>query len=171
MKNSSSDPNILILEDDPDQMDLMISFALGEINKLMDDENTSDKQKQKLKSIQIIKVVDIRSLERTVSVYKGSLLAVLDCNVPDAKGGKSHDQLVKTNYKITGQHKPVDIVTEHLPNTPITMISSLNRFQRIVSQYYKSEYDLSLNFIGKSDQSMIKRNIGYYLRQYIKTLD
>ena len=170
MTSSNNNQAILIVEDDPDQMELLVSFALSEIQSLIEDGSTTDQQSQKLKDIKILKVSNISTLEKAVSVYKGILLAVLDCNIPDTKDGTSHDQLVKTNYRITGQHKSVDIVTEHLPSTPITMISSLNRFQKIVSRYYKSEHDLNINFISKNDQLMISRNIGYYLRQYLSSM-
>jgi len=168
MNSTTTIPNILIVEDDSDQMDLLADFALSEIQKLVDDENMSAEQRENVKRVQIIKVGNVDSLQKAVSIYQNVLLAVLDCNIPDTKDGASHDQLVKTNHRITGQHKPVDIVTEHLPGTPITMISSLNRFQKIVSQYYESNYSLNINFISKTDQLMIKRNIGYYLRQYLR---
>ena len=170
MTSPNKSPAILIVEDDLDQMDLLVSFALSEIKALMDDENTNEQQSQNLKDIKILKVNNINTLEKAVRVYKNVLLAVLDCNIPDTKDGASHDQLVKTNHRITGQHKSVDIVTKHLPDTPITIISSLNRFQRTVSRYYKSEHDLNINFIPKNDQLMINRNIGHYVRQYLTSL-
>lgn len=167
----NSNPNILIVEDDPDQMELLIEFARDEIKKLIKDENTNVRQKQKIKNIQIIKVTNINSLQKAISIHKSVLLAILDCNIPDAKGSAAHDQLVKTNHIITGQHRSVDIVIKHLPSAPITIISSLNRFQKIVSQHYEAKRDISINFISKKDQLMIKRNIGYYLRQYLGTID
>jgi len=149
-------------------MDILVDFTVGEINKLFEDQNTNDAQIEKLKSIQLLKVSNIRSLEKAASTYKGSIIAILDANTPHKKGGKTNDHLVKTNHKITGQHRAVDLIVEHSPGTPITMISSQNRFQRIVTNYYKDNYSFNVNFINKTDLSKIKRNIGYYLRQYLK---
>lgn len=167
MKRSNNNPTILIVEDDRDQMNLLVNFALIEIKTLIDDENTNDEERQKLKNIQIARISNISSLKKAVSICKNVLLAVLDCNIPDTKDGISHDQLVKTNYRITGQHQSVDIVTEHLPETPITIISSLDRFQKIVTQYYETKYSLSINFIRKNDPLMIGQNITHHLRQYL----
>lgn len=169
--SADNNSNILILEDDFDQMDLLVHFALNEIKELIEDENTNDEQRQIIKNIKIIKVRHIDSLKKAVSIHKNVLLAILDCNIPDSKDSVAHDQLIKTNHRITGQHKSVDIVTKHLPKTPITMISSLDRFKRIINQHYKNKYDLSINFIRKNDQPMLQRNIGYYLRQYLKTVN
>ena len=166
-KNTKS--NILVIvEDDPDQKSLLVNFALDEIKILLHNENTNDEKKQRLKNIKIISASNIRSLKKAASAHENALMALLDCNIPDEKGGKPHDQFVKTNHKITGQHKSVDIVRELLPGTPITMVSSMNRFQKIVTQYYQKEFDFSVNFISKKDVLMIQRNIRYYLRQYLK---
>ena len=165
---SSKNPKLLIVEDDKEQMELLVSFALSEIQNLADHGSTNDKQKQILQSVTVIKANNVQSLKKITSSYKDIFLAVLDCNLPDSEGQPATDQLIKTNYRITGQHRPVDIVLKHLPNTPITMISAFNRFQSLLNQYYESKYDLSINFIRKSDQSMIKRNIAYYLRQFIR---
>lgn len=166
----STRPNILILEDDPDQMELLISFVRSEITKLIDHGDLNDVQRNKLRTTGIIKISNIDSLEKAAVKYQGVVLAILDCNTPDVFGGSAHDQLIKTKYKITGQHKSVDIIVENLPDTPITIISSLNRFKRIVSQYYEKTHDLNINFIGKDDQLTIERNIETYLRQYLNTL-
>jgi CheY-like chemotaxis protein len=171
MNSSNYNPSILILEDDPDQIRLLIDFAQSEIKKLMSDKNTNDRQKQKLKNIGLIKVSNINSLRKAASTHKNVLLAILDCNTPDKKGGAAHDQLLKTNHIVTGQHKSVDIVTEHLPDTPITLISSLNRFQRTVNRYYESKHDLSINFISKNDPSKLKKDIEKCLKKYLQALD
>lgn len=160
---------ILILEDDVDQMALLIDSVLNEIKNIIDDENISLEIRNQIKNTNIIKTTNINALEKAVSLDKTVILAILDCNTPDTDGGNSHDQLIKSNYKITGQHRSVDIVSKSLPNTPITMISSLNRFQKIVTKYYDSKYNLSINFIKKSEPLMIKRNIRYYLRQYLRS--
>ena len=160
--------HILIVEDDIDQLRLLVDFAQTEIKRNIDNQNTNELQKQKLSNIKIITATNISSLQKAVKIHKNILLAILDCNIPDTKGDKPHDQFIKTNHKITGQHKAVDIVSEYIPDTPITMISSLNRFQRIVNQYYKNKYNLGINFIKKKDTSIIQNNIGWYLRQHLK---
>jgi len=152
-------------------MDLLASFALDEIEKLAAHENTTEKKKQILSNINIIKVGNVRSLKKVISSQEDIILAVLDCNLPDVEGEPANDQLIKTNYRITGQHKPVDLVLKYSPSTSITMISSFNRFQTLLNQYYESKHDLSINFIRKNDQSMIKRNIAYYLRHYLRKID
>jgi len=159
---------ILIVEDDADQMGLLVNFAQMEIKRIIDNENFNDEKKQKARDIKIITATNINSLQKAVQLHKNVLLAVLDCNLPDTRGGAPNDQFIKTNHQITGQHKAVDVVSESLPNTPITMISSLNRFQKIVNQYYINSRNLSINFIKKKDISIIQNNIGWYLRQHLK---
>ena len=169
--SSNNDPKVLILEDDPDQLDLLFDFAICEIKRLIDDERVDDKQRQKLADIQILRVTNVEALLQAVSTHNVVLLALLDCNTPDKEGGVSHDQLVKTIRGITGQHRSVDLVTEHLPNTPITLISSLDRFQRIVNKYYARKHNLTINFIRKSAPPEIRRNIRYYLKEYSQEVD
>jgi len=171
MKNQNSSPSILILEDDQDQMDLLASFALDEVQKLIDDESTSDTQRSGIKNIQIIKVSNTDSLQKAVVIYKNVLLAILDCNTPDSKHTSPHDQLVKTNHRITGQHKSVDIVIKYLPNTPITITSSWDRFRIIVGNYYQDKYDLIINFVRKNDVPGIKKSIEYRLRSFLNDID
>jgi len=171
MTDTSQNSIILIVEDDPDQMGLLTNFARSEIKKINHDKNLDDQQKQTIGSIRIVKVGNIESLKKALSAYKNVMLVILDCNIPDTKGGKAHDQFVKTNHMLTGRHKSVDIIIEHMPNTPITMISSLNRFQTMVTKYYLSEHNISINFISKNNQSMIKKNIGYYLRRYLRAIN
>ena len=168
MKITAASPKIFIIEDDPDQIDLLVNLTLNELRKVIDYEHTTDEQRSAIRSIQILKINDVSSLNKAAQTYKNVLLAVLDCNLPDTKDGKAHDQLIKTNHKITGQHKSVDILTKHLPDTPITMISSLNRFQKIVTRYYENTQGLDINFIRKHDLPILERNIGYYLRQHLR---
>jgi len=170
MSQTEKDINshILIVEDDLDQMGLLVSFAQEEIQALLNSENTDNSQKLKISNIKIITASNIGSLEKAVKIHNNVLLAILDCNIPDTKGGIPHDQFIKTGHKITGQHRTADLVTKNLVGTPVTMISTMNRFQRIVTQYYESKYDLHINFINKKDITVVKNNIGYYLRQYIK---
>jgi len=165
---NQNNSHILIVEDDIDQMGLLVDFAQTEIKRIIDNENTSDEQKQKARNIKIITATNIRSLLKAVQMHKNVLLAVLDCNLPDTRGGAPHDQFIKSNHKLTGQHRAVDIVSRGLPSTPITMISSLNRFQRIVNQYYTNTHNISINFIRKKDAPIIQNNIGLYLRQHLK---
>lgn len=166
-QEESSTSYIIIIEDDPEQMSLLSNFARSALHEISSSENIEDDQRQKIKEIKLITATNIHALEQAVQIHKNVLLAILDCNIPDNNGGQPHDQFVKTNYKITGQHKAVDIVTKHLPSTPITMISSMNRFQKIVTQYYENKHNLNINFIRKSDFNIIKKNIGYYLRKHI----
>jgi len=163
--------NILILEDDPDQMDLLVEFAVSEVLRIRDDKNTSDRQRKAIKEIKIIKVGNIDSLKKSVSMLKNVFLAVLDCNTPDDENRAPHDQLVKTDHIVTGQHKSVDIVAQLLPGTPITMISSMGRFKRIVKTYYESRLDLRINFVAKNDSTAIKQNIETHLQEYLKSVD
>lgn len=171
MGNSDSHPKILIVEDDPDQMDLLASFAVSEIENLLNNETVSNTNKEKLAVIHILKATSVFALKQAVSKYKQVIFVILDGNIPDDKGSPAHDQLIKTDHKITGQHKSINIIMEHLPNTPITMISSLNRFQRIVTPFYEKQHSMDINFINKSDQQMIQRNMAYYLRHYLRNAD
>lgn len=164
-KNSSS--YILIIEDDPDQMSLLVDFAQQEMTRIISNEHFDESQLRETQNIKVITATNIFSLKKAIQTHKNILLAILDCNIPDSKGGAPHDQFVKTAYKITGQHKAVDIVSKYLPGTPITMISSMNRFKKIVTQYYESKHDLSINFIRKRDAEIIKKNIAYYLRKHL----
>ena len=149
--------NILILEDDPDQMELLTDFAISEVKKFIEHDNTDKKLIPALKNIKVIRVTNLAALKKVITEHKNVLLALLDCNIPDTKDSIAHDQLVKTNHKITGRHNSVDLVIKHLPGTPITMISSLNRFQKIVTQHYKNDLNLNINFINKTDQLVITK--------------
>ncbi len=171
MNDTNNIPTILIVEDDPDQMRVMVHHAQSELKKLIDDENCDNKQKELLKRVGILKIDNVHSLRRAVSIHKNVLLALLDCRIPDAKGRNPHDQLVKTNHRITGQHKSVDIISRSLPNTPIILLSSLYRFKQIVGQYYKNKHDLQVKFIRKDDQPTINQHIAHHLSQHPKVTD
>ena len=134
----------------------------------MDDDNITALKRDKLKQVKLLTASNLKSLTNAVSDHKNILLALLDGNIPDTKGGTAHDQFIKTGHKITGEHHTVNVVTKYLPDTPVTMISSMSRFQKIVHQYYKKHHDLSINFIHKKDAPIIVRNIAFYLRQYLK---
>ncbi len=165
--NTKQNSRFLIVEDDPDQMRLLTSLALAEIKSLVHENAENDVQRQILSNLQIVKVSNISSLKKAVSSYKEIFFVLLDCNIPDTKDSAAHDQLLKTDYRITGQHKSVDIITENLPGVPITMVSSLNRFQKIVGRYYKNTFDLRVNFIRKNDQAAISKNIRDQLVRFI----
>jgi len=166
--SSVEDAYIILLEDDPDQMDILTSFALGELQKFIDNKNTTEDKKEKIANIKIISVSNIESLKKVTEKYNQVLLAILDGNTPNEKGREPHDQFIKRNHQITGKHRAIEIVKNSLPNTPITMISSLDRFKRIVLKHYNTKDQMNINFINKNDQEMIRKNIGYYLRQYLK---
>lgn len=104
-------------------------------------------------------------------MHKDVLFAIMDCNVPDVNGGMEHAQLVKTKHKITGQHKSVDIVSQYLPDTSITIVSSLDRFKTIVRMCYRNKHNMYVNFICKSSPVMSRKTSGPYLRQYLKLLN
>ena len=159
---------ILILEDDPDQMQMLTSFALNELQKFVDNIDTSEEKKEKIANVKIISVTCIDALRKVSEKYDQVLLALLDGNTPDEKGGDPHDQFIKSNHQITGEHQAIEIVKKMLPNTPITMISTLDRFRKLVFKHYNTQHEMNINFINKSDQEMIGNNIGYYLRQYLK---
>ncbi len=164
-------PKVLILEDDADQMHFLAALALGEIAALVDDDNTSDSQREALRSIKVLKIPDIESLEKASLFYKGVIFTILDCHTPYNADSEANDQFVKTGYTITGRHKAVDVVMKRLPNVPITLVSSSHRFQRTVSRYYKNKYDININFISKNEHNVIAKNMAYYLRQHMRQID
>jgi len=165
--SASEKSYLLILEDDPEQMVMLIDFAMQEMHKLFKNKDLDQQKKERIMQMSVISASSIDSLETQITKNKNILFALLDCNTPDYKDTKPHDQFIKKGHQITGQHKAVDLVTKHLPNTPITMISSFSRFQKIVLNYYESKHNLMINFIKKKDHLMIKNNINYYLRQHL----
>jgi len=158
---------LLILEDDPEQMEMLVEFAMQEMHKLYENDGADQEYKEKITNMSVISASSIDALKNQITKNKNILFALLDCNTPDKQGEKPHDQFIKTNYQITGQHKAVDLMTKHLPNVPVTMISSFNRFQKIVLNHYERTHNLTMNFIKKKDHLMIKNNINYYLRQHL----
>ena len=163
-------PYILLVEDDPEQMSLLVMWAQAETSKLLNSDAISPRQKEEINRIKLIKANNSEALEQVVKKHKGAILALMDCNIPDTKNGVANDQFVKNNRKITGQHRSVDLVLEHIPSTQVTMISSLNRFDKLIQRHYQTTPDLHINFINKKNQKMISNNIGYYLRQYLKDI-
>ena len=134
----NDNPKILILEDDSEQMEFLLDLTKTEVENLIANGGLSDDEQENLRNLQLIKVSNIESMTKAVSTHQDIILAISDCNTPDTKNGKPHDQLLKTNHIITGQHKAVDILMEHVPDTPIILISSLNRFRRIICLLYTS---------------------------------
>ena len=53
MTKSENGPKIIFVEDDPEQMDLLVQCALDEINKIIENVNTSESEKQRLDSVKI----------------------------------------------------------------------------------------------------------------------
>ena len=160
-------PKILILEDDSDQMELLIDIAQTEVANYIDDESLSDAERDNLRNIQLIKVSNIDSMKKAVSTHQDVILAISDCNTPDTQGDKPHDQLLKTNHIITGQHRAVDILMKYVPDTPIILISSLNRFRRIIYKYYETSHGLNILFVRKSNPNKLSRNIKKHLMDYL----
>jgi len=171
MNAPNSRPTILVAEDDDEQMEVLVHLMLDQLKKVLDEESTSESRHKRLNDIQIAKVSNISSMKKAVEASESLIFAVMDCNMPDKKGGAANDQLVKTNHRITGQHNGIDTVISQHPGIPITMISSLNRFRNLLTRYYKSKHNLDINFISKSDKTMLQRNVGYYIRQYLRLTD
>ena len=167
MKSLYDSPKILILEDDPDQMEFFIDMAQTEVTNYINSADLDDVQHENLKDIQFLKVSNIDSLTKAVTTHQDIFLTILDCNTPDTKDGKPHDQLLKTNHIITGQHKAVDLVMKHLPDTSIILTSSLNRFRRIIYKYYEKTHGLDVLFVRKSNPDKLSRNIKLNLKSYI----
>ncbi len=160
-------PIIVIVEDDPDQMLLLADFVLSEIRHLKDKASTNLAQQDWLKSVRVVKVSNARALKQVAMAHDTAVLVILDCNIPDKQGGKANDQFVADNHVITGQHKSVDLLVNHLPDAPLTLISSMNRFRSTVTNYYREKHGIDLAFLSKNDAMKIKKNIGYYLRRSI----
>ena len=164
-------PVILFLEDDYDQSKLLMSFARKAIDGLSESDSISESLQRKIRRVEIVSVGDIKSLDKATAGYDRILLAVLDCNTSDAKGLPAHNQFVKDKHVITGQHKAVDLVIKNSPNTPITIISALGRFQSIVRKYYAKNNGLNIDFIAKRDSLKIRQHIHQELAAYFEAMD
>lgn len=169
MKNESLKKTLFVIEDDPDQMAMMIAAVRDEIEQLQSDKNTTQSDMVKLQSLGIVKISNLETLRNALQKNLKPMLAIMDCNLPDTSDGAAHDQLVKVNHRITGAHNAIELIIAASPETPITMISSMNRFLSVVHRYYAKQSNLDVNFISKTEPKKIKRNITYYLRQYLKT--
>ena len=167
MKRPFDNPKIIILEDDPDQMAFLSDLVEAEVDQYIKNEQPNKIQTESLKKTQLIRVSNVSSLRKALSLHKDIAFAILDCNTPDTSDGKAHDQLLKTNHKITGQHKAVDTVMKYIPNTPVLLTSSLNRFRRIIYQYYVKNHALDILFVRKANPDKLSRNIKRLLEQYL----
>ena len=78
-------PSILIVEDDPDQLEMLVRLAILEIKSLLADDTLPSRAREKILSFNIIKVPEMKSLKRAVSFNKNVVLAIVDCNLPDEK--------------------------------------------------------------------------------------
>lgn len=155
----SAQSYILILEDDPDQMDLFLGLVTTELQKLVDDEELSAERRSQFKQFGIIKVNNIETLKRVTREYNNVAFVILDCNVPERRGKPPEDQFIKKKHRITGQHRSVDIVINGFNSPPILLTSSMDRFKTIVMQYYRNRENLNLRFVRKSDLQGIQKAI------------
>jgi len=167
MKNELEKPTILLIEDDPDQMSLMTQLTLIEVNALKADRILNDEQLEKLNDIQILKIGDLQTLGKACSNYQNVIFSLVDCNIPDDKASAPHDQFVKTNHLVTGQHRSVDLICQCAPNAPIILTSSMNRFQRLVIRYYDDKSDVLIRFVSKRDKSKLSKYLAKNLRAYL----
>ncbi|NND82281.1 MAG: hypothetical protein HKN50_07625 [Gammaproteobacteria bacterium] len=159
---------ILIVEDDPEQMRLFVNYAVTELKALLKDPAITAQQRAMLTPFNILQVGEMKSLQQAVMTGDEVVMAILDCNIPDASGELPNDQFVmQDKHKVTGQHKSVDLIACYLPGTPITLTSSMRRFQRTITRFYASQTELQLDFISKDDIAKMQTNIGYHLRAHI----
>ncbi|NNC99987.1 MAG: hypothetical protein HKN85_07390 [Gammaproteobacteria bacterium] len=166
MKN---DPSILIVEDDVDQLDMLVHFVSSEVKAILNDEEIPKHQREKLKTFNIMKVSEMKSLQQAVEFTNNVIVTLLDCNIPDRKGIAPEDQFKKDDKQlITGQHHAVDLIAQHLPDTPITLISSMRRFQKTITRFYESNSDLKLKFISKDDGTKIREDVRNHLLKYVE---
>jgi len=171
MSDPYTKPAIFLLEDDIDQMRLLSQLIMIEVKALKTDHLLSDEQLERLNRLQIIKIGDLLTLSKACQNFKNIVFSLVDCNIPDDKLSAPHDQFVKTNHLVTGQHRPVDLISDSAPEAPITLMSSMDRFQRLVIRYYEGQTQLAINFVSKRDKSKLKNAIANHLKTYIATMD
>lgn len=148
-------------------MDLLVGITVSKLKRLLRDAAIPAEQRKKLKPFNILRVSEMKSLEQAVTTDDNVIVAIVDCNIPDAEGAEPHNQFVKKDsHEVTGQHKAVDLIAQHLPGTPIVLMSSMRRFQRTVPRFYAAQSELQLEFISKDDISKIREKIGNHLRAY-----
>ena len=167
MSDLYTKPAIFILEDDVDQMALLAQLILIEVKALKEDHSTSDQQLARLNRLQIIKVGDLLTLRKACKNFKNIVFSLVDCNIPDDKNSVPHDQFVKKNHLVTGQHRSVDLISRSAPNAPITLMSSMDRFQRLVVRYYEDNTDLVIKFVSKREKSKLSHAVSTHLKDYM----
>ncbi len=160
-------PAIFLLEDDIDQMNLLAQMIMLEVKALKEDRSTSDQQLELLNKLQIIKIGDLLTLRKACKNFKNIVFSLVDCNIPDDKNSVPHDQFVKTNHLVTGQHRSVDLLSSSAPEAPITLMSSMDRFQRLVIRYYEDNTKLAIKFVSKREKSKLSQAISRHLRDYM----
>ncbi len=171
MTQTYTRPAIFVLEDDVDQMNLLAQLIMVEVRALREARTLSSKQLELLKSMQIIKIGDLLTLRKACQNFKSIAFSLVDCNIPDDKHSVPHDQFVKTNHLVTGQHRSVDLISQCAPGAPITLMSSMDRFQRLVIRYYEDQSELAIKFISKRERSKLSNAIATHLRDYIGSVE
>ncbi len=144
-----SNPSILIVEDDPEQKALLEALVSAECKSLVNSTQLDA-------NVGIITAHSLSSLRKVLSLYNNIFLVVLDCNIPDSKGEKPHDQFVREKYKISGQHRAVDLVLASENSPKLALVSAYNRFRKTVTQFYAQEKGIKLKFYRKSDAGRIQ---------------
>ncbi len=165
---TSNLPTILVVEDDIDQLDMLTEVVLTEIREIAKEPTLDGDEQLNLRSIKVAKVTNAQSLLEAVNSLNNIILVILDCNIPDSKTQRANDQFVTNNHKITGQHKSVDTVIAHAPNTELLLISSMKRFKRMVLRYYKTKHDLQLKFVDKTDVEIMMSSIRVSIQHFLK---
>ncbi len=167
MSHIYTKPAIFLLEDDIDQMSFLAQMIMLEVKVLKEDLSLSDQQLERLNSLQIIKIGDLLTLRKACQNFKNIAFSLVDCNIPDDKSSVPHDQFVKTNHLVTGQHRSVDLISGRAPEAPITLMSSMDRFQRLVVRYYEDNTELVIKFVSKREKIKLSRAIATHLKDYI----
>lgn len=160
-------PAIFVLEDDIDQMRLLTQLIMIEVKTLKQHHSLSDAQLERLSSLQIIKIGDLLTLRKACQNFKNIAFSLVDCNIPDDKNSVPHDQFVKINHLVTGRHRSVDLISQCAPEAPITLMSSMDRFQRLVIRYYEDQAGLVIKFVSKREKSKLSIAIATHLQAYL----
>jgi CheY-like chemotaxis protein len=159
---------VLLVDDDPEQLEMLGLLTLNEIQVLLNDVSVNERRKRELAAIKVIKVGDQRSLRRVVEGDTEIVLTVLDCNLPEKKGESPIDQFEKKNHVITGQHRSVDIILANQPAMPILLVSTFDRFRNLVINYYKGSKGINLGFVKKNDPERVASRIRSNLEQWAR---
>ncbi len=159
-------PTVFLVEYDADQMALLASFVVKEIMSLIDGDNITETQRQRLRKIQIVKISNAGTLAKAAKLYRRVPFVLLSGNLPTEEGMPAKDQFVKQGHRITGQHHCVDILRSSLPNALIMFTSNFNRFKRLITRYYFDMRDLKINFVAKQDETQIRASLRERLVEY-----